>query len=156
MFLKQTRVDKWQHQKSNFYLCKPKQLRINNSNSETNINNNEFTNRDGFNNCDEENRDREFNNRDEEFNNCDEELTNCDGELTNRDDEEFNNRGDEEFNNCDEELNNRDDEEFNNRDEELTNRCDTWFSTLYVKSESLPLFTYSWRQEDNSLNKRIV
>src|SRR5947199_6199222 len=21
--------------------------------------------------------------------------------------------------------------------------CDTWFSTLYVKSESLPLFTYS-------------
>ena len=24
-------------------------------------------------------------------------------------------------------------------------KCDTWFSTLYVKSESLPLFTYSWR-----------
>ena len=35
-------------------------------------------------------------------------------------------------------------------------KCDTWFSTLYVKSESLPLFTYSWQQEDNSLNKHIV
>src|SRR5947199_45295 len=35
-------------------------------------------------------------------------------------------------------------------------KCDTCFSTLYVKSESLPLFTYSRRQEDNSLNKRIV
>ena len=42
MFLKQTRADKRQYQKSNFYLRKPKHLRINNSNSETNINNNEF------------------------------------------------------------------------------------------------------------------
>jgi len=25
----------------------------------------------------------------------------------------------------------------------LVKRCDTWFSTLFVKSESLPLFTYS-------------
>ena len=38
----------------------------------------------------------------------------------------------------------------------FSSRCDTWFSTLYIKSESLPLFTYSCRQEDNSLNKRIV
>ena len=26
-------------------------------------------------------------------------------------------------------------------------KCHTWFTKLYVKSESLPLFTYSWWQE---------